>query len=98
MSSSFQQCLSYTTLSDLALGLIDGTVYNIVQGLLDIQHLTGRNLYNQRQKLHQSRAQLFILSFYTFLPVCRCGFQRISTGPEIFSIQGQLIRRRMDPV
>uniref|UniRef100_A0A674CTM2 DiGeorge syndrome critical region gene 6 n=1 Tax=Salmo trutta TaxID=8032 RepID=A0A674CTM2_SALTR len=30
MSSSFQQRLSYTTLSDLALRLIDGTVYDIV--------------------------------------------------------------------
>ncbi|NP_001290742.1 protein DGCR6 isoform X1 [Esox lucius] len=52
LPSSFQQRLSYTTLSDLALALIDGTVYDIVQGLLDIQHLTERNLYNQRQKLH----------------------------------------------
>ncbi|XP_046904359.1 protein DGCR6 [Hypomesus transpacificus] len=52
LPSSFQQRLSYTTLSDLALALIDGTVYEIVQGLLDIQHLTERNLYNQRQKIH----------------------------------------------
>ncbi|KAM4616030.1 protein DGCR6 [Polymixia lowei] len=52
LPSSFQQRLSYNTLSDLALALIDGTVYEIVQGLLDIQHLTERNLYNQRQKLH----------------------------------------------
>ncbi|XP_055742648.1 protein DGCR6-like isoform X2 [Salvelinus fontinalis] len=52
LPSSFQQRLSYTTLSDLAQALIDGTVYDIVQGLLDIQHLTERNLYNQRQKLH----------------------------------------------
>ncbi|KAL4660397.1 protein DGCR6-like isoform X1 [Arapaima gigas] len=52
LPSSFQQRLSYTTLSDLALALIDGTVYEIVQGLLEIQHLTERNLYNQRQKLH----------------------------------------------
>uniref|UniRef100_A0A3B5R7V7 DiGeorge syndrome critical region gene 6 n=1 Tax=Xiphophorus maculatus TaxID=8083 RepID=A0A3B5R7V7_XIPMA len=50
--SSFQQRLTYNTLSDLALALIDGTVYEIVQGLLDIQHLTEKNLYNQRQKLH----------------------------------------------
>ncbi|XP_061762820.1 protein DGCR6 isoform X2 [Nerophis ophidion] len=49
---SFQQRLSYNTLGDLALALIDGTVYEIVQGLLDIQHLTEKNLYNQRQKLH----------------------------------------------
>lgn len=52
LSSSFQQRLTYNTLSDLALALIDGTVYEIVQGLLDIQHLTEKNLYNQRQKLH----------------------------------------------
>ncbi|CAL8343250.1 unnamed protein product [Lota lota] len=52
LPSSFQQRLSYNTLSDLALALIDGTVYEIVQRLLDIQHLTERNLYNQRQKLH----------------------------------------------
>lgn len=52
LPSSFQQRLSYTTLSDLALALIDGTVYEIVERLLDIQHLTERNLYNQRQKLH----------------------------------------------
>lgn len=52
LCSSFQQRLSYNTLSDLAQALIDGTVYEIVQGLLDIQHLTEKNLYNQRQKLH----------------------------------------------
>ncbi|KAI5628989.1 protein DGCR6L [Silurus asotus] len=52
LPSWFQQRLSYTTLSDLAHALIDGTVYEIVHGLLDIQHLTEKNLYNQRQKLH----------------------------------------------
>lgn len=52
LPSWFQQRLSYTTLSDLAQALIDGTVYEIVQGLLDIQHLTEKNLCNQRQKLH----------------------------------------------
>uniref|UniRef100_A0A671R333 DiGeorge syndrome critical region gene 6 n=1 Tax=Sinocyclocheilus anshuiensis TaxID=1608454 RepID=A0A671R333_9TELE len=56
--SSFQQRLSYTTLSDLAQALIDGTVYEIVQGLLDIQHLTEKNLYNQRQKLHGEHMSL----------------------------------------
>lgn len=58
LSSSFQQRLSYTTLSDLAQALIDGTVYDIVQGLLDIQHLTEKNLYNQRQKLHSEHRGL----------------------------------------
>lgn len=50
--SSCQQRLSYTTLSDLALALLDGTVFEIVQGLLEIQHLTEKNLYSQRLKLH----------------------------------------------
>lgn len=44
--------MSYTTLSDLALALLDGTVFEIVQGLLEIQHLTEKNLYSQRLKLH----------------------------------------------
>lgn len=64
LPSSFQQRLSYTTLSDLALVLIDGTVYEIVQGLLDIQHLTERNLYNQRQKLHgEHRGLCFFMTY-----------------------------------
>uniref|UniRef100_W5MNL5 DiGeorge syndrome critical region gene 6 n=2 Tax=Lepisosteus oculatus TaxID=7918 RepID=W5MNL5_LEPOC len=58
LPSSFQQRLSYTMLSDLALALIDGTVFEIVQGLLEIQHLTERNLYNQRQKLHSEHRGL----------------------------------------
>ncbi|XP_047656336.1 protein DGCR6 isoform X5 [Tachysurus fulvidraco] len=56
----FQQRLSYTTLSDLAQALIDGTVYEIVQGLLDIQHLTEKNLYNQRQKLHTEHRGCYV--------------------------------------
>ncbi|NXX75353.1 DGCR6 protein, partial [Urocolius indicus] len=52
LPSPCQQRLSYTTLSDLALALLDGTVFDIVQGLLDIQHLTEKNLYSQRLQLH----------------------------------------------
>ncbi|XP_051777103.1 protein DGCR6 isoform X2 [Erpetoichthys calabaricus] len=58
LPSSFQQRLSYTMLSDLALALIDGTVFEIARGLLDIQHLTEKNLYNQRQKLHTEHRML----------------------------------------
>lgn len=50
--SACQQRLSYTTLSELALALLDGTVFEIVQGLLEIQHLTEKNLYSQRRQLH----------------------------------------------
>ncbi|XP_073485437.1 protein DGCR6 isoform X1 [Lithobates pipiens] len=58
LPSSCQQRLSYTILSDLALALIDGTVFEIVQGLLEIQHLTEKNLYNQRIKLHAEHRAL----------------------------------------
>ncbi|XP_018425323.1 PREDICTED: protein DGCR6-like, partial [Nanorana parkeri] len=58
LSSSCQQRLSYTILSDLALALIDGTIFEIVQGLLEIQHLTEKNLYNQRIKLHAEHRAL----------------------------------------
>nr|XP_056715015.1 protein DGCR6-like [Euleptes europaea] len=58
LPSSSQQRLSYTILSDLALALIDGTVFDIVQGLLEIQHLTEKNLYNQRLKLHHEHRVL----------------------------------------
>ncbi|XP_013928323.1 PREDICTED: protein DGCR6-like [Thamnophis sirtalis] len=58
---SSQQRLSYTILSDLALALLDGTVFEIVQGLLDIQHLMERNLYNQRLKLQTEHRDVEIL-------------------------------------
>ncbi|XP_062890381.1 protein DGCR6 isoform X2 [Mobula hypostoma] len=58
LSSSCQQRLSYDILSNLALALIDGTVFEIVQGLLEIQHLTEKNLYNQRLKLHSEHRAL----------------------------------------
>ncbi|XP_044846407.1 protein DGCR6 isoform X2 [Mauremys mutica] len=58
LPSSCQQRLSYTILSDLALALIDGTVFEIVQGLLEIQHLTEKNLYNQRLKLQSEHRVL----------------------------------------
>ncbi|XP_065273635.1 protein DGCR6 [Emys orbicularis] len=58
LPSSCQQRLSYTILSDLALALLDGTVFEIVQGLLEIQHLTEKNLYNQRLKLQSEHRVL----------------------------------------
>ncbi|KFO34816.1 Protein DGCR6 [Fukomys damarensis] len=53
-----EQRLSYTTLSDLALALLDGTVFEIVQGLLEIQHLTEKSLYNQRLRLQNEHRVL----------------------------------------
>uniref|UniRef100_A0A8C5TTR1 DGCR6 protein n=1 Tax=Malurus cyaneus samueli TaxID=2593467 RepID=A0A8C5TTR1_9PASS len=58
LPSACQQRLSYTTLSELALALLDGTVFEIVQGLLEIQHLTEKNLYSQRRQLHSEHRGL----------------------------------------
>ncbi|KAJ7309587.1 hypothetical protein JRQ81_007639 [Phrynocephalus forsythii] len=72
--SSSQQRLSYTILSDLALALLDGTVFEIVQGLLEIQHLTERNLYNQRLKLqneHRALKQEILHKHREALQSCR---------------------------
>ncbi|XP_037674652.1 protein DGCR6-like [Choloepus didactylus] len=44
LPSSFQQRLFYTTLSDLDLALFDGTVFEIVQEFLEIQHLTEKSV------------------------------------------------------
>uniref|UniRef100_S4RDT8 DiGeorge syndrome critical region gene 6 n=2 Tax=Petromyzon marinus TaxID=7757 RepID=S4RDT8_PETMA len=57
-STEAEQRLTYDMLSDLALALIDGTVYEIVQGLKDIQQLTEKNLYSQRLKLHNEHRVL----------------------------------------
>ncbi|NXT44772.1 DGCR6 protein, partial [Pelecanoides urinatrix] len=66
LPSPCQQRLSYTTLSDLALALLDGTVFEIVQGLLEIQHLTEKNLYSQRLQLHsEHRGQRQIFHFFS---------------------------------
>lgn len=42
----------------MALALLDGTVFEIVQGLLEIQHLTEKSLYNQRLRLQNEHRVL----------------------------------------
>nr|XP_054092715.1 protein DGCR6-like [Callithrix jacchus] len=58
LPNSFQQLLSYTRLSDLALALLDGTVFKIVPGVLEIQHLIEKSLYNQRLRLQSEHRVL----------------------------------------
>ena len=50
-SSQYQQRLPYDLLSSLSSALLDGTVYEIVTSLKEVQHLEERNLYNQRTQL-----------------------------------------------
>lgn len=42
-------------INSLALSLLDGTVFEIVRGLEDIQQLSERNLLNKRMKLINSQ-------------------------------------------
>ncbi|XP_071955920.1 protein DGCR6-like [Antedon mediterranea] len=51
---SFQQRLPYTTLSNLAFALLDGTVFEIVQYLEEIQQMTEKKMLDQRSKLLNS--------------------------------------------
>ena len=57
LPNSLPQCLSCTTLSDLALALLDSVKFEIKQGLLEIQHLTEKSPYNQRLRM-QNEHQL----------------------------------------
>ncbi|XP_067676739.1 protein DGCR6-like [Haliotis asinina] len=47
----FQQRLPYDLLSGLANALLDGTVFEIVRSLEEVQHLEEKSLFNQRSKL-----------------------------------------------
>ena len=49
--SKFQQRVPYDLLCGLASALLDGTVFEIVRSLKEVQHLEERSLYNQRSKL-----------------------------------------------
>lgn len=51
LPAKYQQRLPYDLLSGLASSLLDGTVFQIVRGLSEIQQMTERNLFHQRQNL-----------------------------------------------
>ncbi|CAI9715370.1 Hypothetical predicted protein [Octopus vulgaris] len=50
LPSKYQQRVPYDLLSGLAHALLDGTVFEIVQGLSEVQHLEEKSLFNQRVK------------------------------------------------
>lgn len=61
LPNKYAQRLPYDLLSSLANSLIDGTVFQIVEGLVEIQQMSERNLFNQRVKLintHRQRRQM----------------------------------------
>ncbi|XP_078492824.1 protein DGCR6-like [Ciona intestinalis] len=53
-----QQRLPHNLLSDIASSLLDAAIFTIVADLEEIQHLTEKNLYTQRQKLVSDHAGL----------------------------------------
>lgn len=50
LPGKYQQRVPYDLLSGLALALLDGTVFEIVRSLSEVQHLEEKNLNNQRIK------------------------------------------------
>jgi len=67
--SKYQQRLPYDLLSSLANVLLDGTVFEIVSSLREVQQLEERNLSNQRIKLinEHKRMLFFYLFFFVFI-------------------------------
>ncbi|VDI25008.1 Hypothetical predicted protein, partial [Mytilus galloprovincialis] len=51
LPGKFQQRLPYDLLSSLANALLDGTVFEIVRSLQEVQHLEEKHLSSQRMKL-----------------------------------------------
>ncbi|XP_027043944.1 protein DGCR6-like [Pocillopora damicornis] len=51
LPGTYKNKFTYDVLSGIATCLLDGTVFEIVKGLEDIQQLTERNLLNKRMKL-----------------------------------------------
>ncbi|EDO46661.1 predicted protein [Nematostella vectensis] len=54
LHSKYKGKFTYDVLADVATSLLDGTVFEIVKGLEDIQQLTERNLLNKRMKVINS--------------------------------------------
>ena len=51
LSRKFQQRLPYDLLTSLASALLDGTAFQIVKGLEEVQHLEEKSLFTQRLKM-----------------------------------------------
>ncbi len=58
-SRNFQHRLSNELLSGLSSSLLDGTVFEIVNNLSELQQITERNLISERNKIHNEYSSLF---------------------------------------
>jgi len=62
--SKYQQRLPYDLLSSLARVLLDGTVFEIISSLREVQQLEERNLSNQRIKLINEHKRMVVFSLF----------------------------------
>ncbi|KAK0181465.1 hypothetical protein PV327_003751 [Microctonus hyperodae] len=59
LPSKYQMRLPYELLSGLANSLLNDTIFEIVKGLMEIQHVTEKHLFQQRlQLLNQHKIQM----------------------------------------
>jgi len=59
-----QQRLSVELLSALSNSLLDGTIFEIVKNLSELQHITERNFFNERSRIANEYASGY---FYLYL-------------------------------
>lgn len=69
---TYKKKFTYDVLSGIATCLLDGTVFEIVKGLEDIQQLSERNLLNKRMKIVNSQkgSQYLVISFKSYNLFC----------------------------
>ena len=60
---NFQHRLSNELLSGLSSSLLDGTVFEIVNNLSELQQITERNLISERNKIHNEYSSLWYVNF-----------------------------------
>ncbi|XP_058792104.1 gonadal protein gdl isoform X2 [Phymastichus coffea] len=59
LPSKYQMRLPYELLSGLANCLLNDTIFEIVKGLMEIQHVTEKHLFQKRlQLIHQQQAEI----------------------------------------
>lgn len=56
----------YELLSSLANCLLNETVFEIVKGLMEIQHVTEQHLYQERMQLINKQKRKFVTGYFCF--------------------------------
>lgn len=59
--------IPYELLSGLANALLNDTIFEIVKGLMEIQHVTEKHLFHQRLQLIRKHEGKFFIYVYQFI-------------------------------